>query len=54
MGKKPLPGGLPYNNSDSKISYDPPDSQMLNVSLRLGIPLRIDVGTNKGSVGEEI
>jgi hypothetical protein len=53
MGKKPLPGEFPCNDSDSKISYDQPESRILNVSLKLGITLGIDVGTNKRGVGEE-
>jgi hypothetical protein len=53
MGKKPLPGEFPFNDSNSKISYDQPDSQMLKVSPRLGIALGIDVGTNKRGVDAE-
>jgi hypothetical protein len=52
-GEKALPGGLPLNDSDSKISYDQTDSQILSVSLRLGIALGIDIGTNKRGVDAE-
>jgi hypothetical protein len=47
MRKKPLPGGLSYGNSDSKISYDQPNGRMLNASLRIRIAPRVIVGTNK-------
>jgi hypothetical protein len=35
VGKNPLPGGLPYSDYDSKISYDQPNCRMFNVSKEI-------------------
>jgi hypothetical protein len=54
MGKKPLPVGFSFLSITPLVSYNQPDGRMLNVSLRLGIALRVDVGTNTGEAFSEL
>jgi hypothetical protein len=54
MEKKLIPRGFSFLPITlTLVSYDQPHGRILNVSLRLGIALKIDVGTNMRNVGDE-